>query len=198
MTSKKITLGILNADELAPEVEKEFGNYSDMFQRLFEKNNHPFIFKSYQVTQEIYPLDIDECDAYLVTGSKFNVYENIPWIIKLNKFIQQLSKKNKKIIGICFGHQIIAQALGGLVSKSNNGWGVGLMSSTVIKNQTWMRPAHNSISLLGIHQDQVIELPKDAVLLAESDFALIVAFKLEILFLLFRATLNSVKTIYYI
>lgn len=88
----------------------------------------------------------------------------------MNKFIQQLSKKNKKIIGICFGHQIIAQALGGLVSKSNNGWGVGLMSSTVIKNQTWMRPAHNSISLLGIHQDQVIELPKDAVLLAESDF----------------------------
>lgn len=48
--------------------------------------------------------------------------------------------------------------------------GVGLMSSTVIKNQTWMNPAHNSISLLGIHQDQVIELPKDAVRLTESNF----------------------------
>lgn len=168
MSYKKITVGILNADELALEVENKFGNYSDMFQQLFQ--NSPFVFKSYQVTQEIYPTDINECDAYLITGSKFSAYENITWIIKLKEFIKELHRQNKKLIGICFGHQIIAEALGGQVTKSSNGWGVGLMDSEIICNKPWMEPKIPSYALLISHQDQVEKLPEHAICIASNHF----------------------------
>ena len=170
MNSKKLTLGILDADELAPEVEKKFGSYSNMFQDLFNHNEYPFIFNSYQVTQETYPQNINDCDAYLITGSKASAYENTPWIIKLKEFIRQCQENDKKLVGICFGHQIIAEALGGRVNKSQNGWGVGLMSSAIEVNQSWMQPELKSYSLLVSHQDQVEQLPEKAIRLAASEF----------------------------
>lgn len=170
MKTNNITLGILNADELTPEIEAKFGNYSDMFQNLFINNKCQFSFNPYQVTQKIYPQDINDCDAYLITGSKSSAYENTHWIIKLKEFIRKLQKKNKKIIGICFGHQIIAEALGGKVEKNLKGWGVGLVNSKVDVYQSWMVPETTSYSLLASHQDQVIILPKDAIRIAGNSF----------------------------
>jgi GMP synthase (glutamine-hydrolysing) len=177
LSNNKITVGILNADELALEVENKFGNYSDMFQQLFQ--NSPFVFKSYQVTQEIYPTDINECNAYLITGSKFSAYENITWIIKLKEFIKELHRQNKKLIGICFGHQIIAEALGGQVTKSSHGWGVGLMDSKIICNKAWMEPKIPSYALLVSHQDQVEKLPEHAICIASNHFCLNSSFQLN-------------------
>jgi len=179
LDNKKLTLGILNTDELEPEVEHKFGNYSDMFQNLFQNNHHSFIFNTYQVTQEIYPQDIHDCDAYLITGSKASAYENLPWIIKLKEFIRELQQHNKKLIGICFGHQIIAEALGGKVTKSEKGWGVGLMSSDIQNNQSWMKPDIKSYSLLVSHQDQVERLPEKALCIAASQFCPNSSFQIE-------------------
>lgn len=168
MKKNKITLGILNTDDLTPEVEKEFGNYNLMFEKLFL--NYSVIFKHYQVTQDVFPADLNECDAYLITGSKFSVYEKLPWIIKLTEFILQLYQSNIKLIGICFGHQLVAQALGGSVLKSSKGWGLGAIESKVICHKTWMEPRLTSFNLLVTHQDQVEVLPEHATSFASNDF----------------------------
>ena len=121
MRDKKLRLGILNADELTPDVEEKFGNYNTMFESLF--SNSLFEFNFYQVTQKTFPENINECDAYLISGSKYSAYDNFPWVDLLKEFIVKLNENNRKLIGICFGHQIIAEALGGKVIKSLDGWG---------------------------------------------------------------------------
>ncbi len=178
MDNKNLTLGILNADELTPEVEQKFGNYSNMFQDLFKNNGFQFTFNTYQVTQENYPQDINDCDAYLITGSKASAYENIPWIVKLKEFVRECQQHNKKLIGICFGHQLIAEALGGRVEKSQKGWGVGLMKCTVEHNLSWMKSEQQHLSLLVSHQDQVVELPQQAERIAVNSFCLNSGFQL--------------------
>lgn len=168
MTHKKITVGILNSDELDPEVEQEFGNYYEMFEKLFISTS--LIFKHYQVTQDDFPADLNECDAYLITGSKFSIYDNFPWIIKLSEFILKLYESDIKLIGICFGHQLVAQALGGSTIKSPKGWGLGAITSRVICRKGWMEPPLDSFNLLVTHQDQVEVLPEHAIPLASNDF----------------------------
>lgn len=177
MSNKKLTVGILNTDELIPEFEDKFGNYSGMFKQLFQ--NSPFTFRSYQITQKKFPIEINECDAYLITGSKYCAYEKIDWIIKLKKFINELHQQNKKLVGICFGHQIIAEALGGRVTKNKNGWGVGLMDNQIEINQPWMEPTISSYSLLVSHQDQVDKLPEHAICIASNHFCPISSFQLN-------------------
>jgi len=165
-----LKLGILNADELSPEIVSTYGDYSDMFIQLFKKIDSSFTFSSYQVTQQRYPENIDECDAYLITGSKASAYEDEAWIARLKKYIRQLYAQRKKLVGICFGHQIIAEALGGRVEKSQKGWGVGLIHSEVLQKSNWINPELDDFSLLVSHQDQVTELPDQAVSIASSDF----------------------------
>lgn len=167
-------LGVLEADKLSREIQQTFGNYGDMFQRLLGSitpaADDELTFQNYQVTEFDYPKTIDDCDAYLITGSQFSVYENAPWIKQLQDYVIKLVDRPKKLIGICFGHQIIAQALGGEVQKNKQGWGIGMASSTVYQSKPWMRPAKQSFALLVSHQDQVMKLPPQAELLAGDDF----------------------------
>ena len=174
-------IGILEADELVDEIKKRYGTYSDMFQRLLSSVDETLSFHSYQVTQFIYPSSINECDAYLLTGSKFGVYEDFEWIKKLESFVVELYQANKKLTGICFGHQLIAQALGGLTEKSKNGWGVGLFSSDIrrpVQHGDWFNPEKDSFILPVSHQDQVVHIPPRAMLVASSAFCPNAAFQI--------------------
>lgn len=163
-------IGILEAEQLKPEIQQEFGSYGDMTRRLLTSVDSTVSFDVWPVINGHYPADINACDAYLITGSKASAYEDSPWIKQLEAYIQQLAERRKKLIGICFGHQLIAQALGGRVEKSSKGWGVGVMASDVINRQPWMQPFQKQFSLLVSHQDQVIELPTAAARIAGSDF----------------------------
>ena len=121
-------IGILKTDAVRPEWVAAFGEYPDMFERLVRGADSSARFTTWDVEAGIHPSEgeIDSVDGFIITGSKSSVYDDKSWIRDLEGLIQTLHAKRKKMVGICFGHQIIAKALGGLVSKSEKGWGVGI------------------------------------------------------------------------
>jgi GMP synthase-like glutamine amidotransferase len=167
---RTMKLGILKTDEVRPEWVPEFGEYPDMFMALLKQADPELEFAVYDVQRGQYPLDIDEVDAYLITGSKAGVYDDQPWIAKLMAFVRELHSRRKKLIGICFGHQLVAQALGGKVEKSGKGWGVGLHTHHFNTVPAWHGEDDSELDILVSHQDQVLEPPPEAQVLASSDF----------------------------
>ena len=109
-----------------------FGSYPDMFKKLLN-SNEDFLectqldFVVWPVINGTFPGSVNDADVWLITGSPFGVYEDHPWIYRLIEFVKLIYNAQVHMIGICFGHQIIAQALGGKVEKSMNGWFVLFM-----------------------------------------------------------------------
>jgi GMP synthase-like glutamine amidotransferase len=174
-----LIIGILEADVLDDEVIQLYGSYTERFEALLRTVEPQLDFQTYSVMQQHYPQNIDACDAYLVTGSKFSVYEDVDWIPRLEQFVVDCVALEKKLIGICFGHQLIAQALGGQVQKHTAGWGVGLASSDVTHMPPWLMPAQQQFSLLVNHQDQVTRLPQQASLVATNEFCPVAAYQVD-------------------
>ena len=176
-------IGILETDTLDPVIKEKYGSYAEMFQSLFLSVDDQLAFKIYPVIEGKYPKNMDECDAYLITGSKASAYDNEPWIKHLRDYIVALHEHKKKLIGICFGHQIIALALGGLTEKSEKGWAVGSSLSNIEKAKPWMGDvmsnANKQFSLLVSHQDQVTRLPAQAELIATNSFCPNASFQIE-------------------
>ena len=109
----------------------EFNSYPDMFETLLDGNPHHF-FTTFDVTASILPDSPDICDGYIITGSSAGVYEDHIWLEPLFSFIRACSGQHLPMVGICFGHQAIAHALGGTVVKFHDGWGVGNRQMTCI------------------------------------------------------------------
>ncbi|MCB1675117.1 MAG: GMP synthase [Halioglobus sp.] len=163
-------LGILKADAVRPEWVSEFGEYPDMFMRLLGRQDPDLAFAVYDVERGAYPKDIDEVDAYLITGSKSSAYDDQPWIARLMHFVRDLHRQRKKLVGICFGHQLVAQALGGSVVKSPRGWGVGLHTHRFIRRPRWHDQGDPDFKVLVSHRDQIARCAPGAQVLASSDF----------------------------
>ena len=163
-------IGILECDDIAPQLKDKFVPYPEMFKTLLREVDESLSFHDFAVHKGEMPLSIDSCDAYLITGSKAGVYEPLDWIAALEGFIKALDREQRKLVGICFGHQLMSQVLGGTVGKSDKGWGVGLSVNQVVAKKYWMQPYSDHLDLLVSHQDQVIELPPGAEVLASSDF----------------------------
>lgn len=129
--------------------------------------------REYKVAQGDFPQSVTECELWFITGSPKSVYEDIPWIHSLRDFVIQLDEKKVKTVAICFGHQMVAHALGGKVSKSPRGWGVGIRSFEMLAQKPWMNVSGihpQKLALLFSHQDQVDVLPPRAELLAQDEF----------------------------
>jgi len=163
-------LGILKTDTVRPEWVPEFGEYPDMFIGLLGRVDPGLQFRVYDVEQGEYPTDIDEVDAYLITGSKASVYDDEPWIARLMDFVRELDRRRKKLVGICFGHQLVAQALGGKTEKSPRGWGVGLHTYDFREAPAWHDGEDLAFGILASHQDQVVSNAAGARVLASSEF----------------------------
>ncbi|MEH6580543.1 MAG: GMP synthase [Halioglobus sp.] len=163
-------LGILKTDAVRPEWVPQFGEYPDMFAALLKRADPALEFSVYDVEEGQYPDAIDEVDAYLITGSKSSVYDDKPWIAPLMDFVRELDARKIKTVGICFGHQLIAQALGGKTEKSDKGWGVGLHSHTFNRLPAWHDGKDEELKILVSHQDQVVKTADGSVVLAGSDF----------------------------
>jgi GMP synthase-like glutamine amidotransferase len=163
-------LGILKTDAVRPEWVPEFGEYPDMFIALLGNLDPSLEFAVYDVEQGTYPADIDEVDAYLITGSKSSVYEDKPWIAALIGFVRELHRRRKKLVGICFGHQLVAEALGGKTEKYAGGWGVGLQAYRFSALPPWHDGGEPEFRVLASHQDQVVRNAEGAEVLACSEF----------------------------
>ena len=164
------TLGLLETDILYDDLLDDYGSYGQMFARFFDELNGGLEYRYYQVQQGELPQHPDECDAYLITGSKAGVYDPLPWMAPLQKWIADFYRRDAKLTGICFGHQIIAHSLGGYADKSARGWGVGVLATQARNFNQQHESTHGTLRLIHSHQDQVITLPPGAICLTGSDF----------------------------
>lgn len=163
-------IGILQCDDVTEALQAKHGNYPKMFTGLFEGLDTKLVFSVYRVIDGEYPHSVDDCDAYITTGSRYGVNDDEPWVHQFKQYIATLYACNKKLIGICFGHQMMVKALGGEVVKSPKGWGVGVAISVITQHKPWMDSSIEELSLVVSHQDQVTELPENTEILAASDF----------------------------
>lgn len=163
-------IGILNAYHFDATPGNFQENYNKLILEYVRKIFPNESIREYKIAFGDWPKSTSECEVWFVTGSAKSAYDLDEWITQLKQFIIQLDKHKSKLVGICFGHQIIAQSLGGRVEKSSKGWGVGVKSYKVIKNLSWMQPPLDQVSLLFSHQDQVEVIPPNAELLAEDSF----------------------------
>ena len=120
-----MNLGMLNTDAVKPEFAQKYGEYPDTFTEILIVIGPQLKLVTYEVLEGDYSADINEVDGYLITGSKLSVYDDVPWIKDLKDFVRELNETKKKVIGICFGHQLVAEALGGKTEPAVIGWCVG-------------------------------------------------------------------------
>ena len=152
-------IGILQTGHSPDELKDDLGDYGDMFVKLL--GNQGFEFEIFSVVDNQFPASIEDADGWLITGSKHGAYEDHDWIPPLEELIREIANIGDPLIGVCFGHQIIAQALGGKVEKFAGGWAVG--------RQTYDFGGAE-MSFNAWHQDQVTERPEGAMVLASNDF----------------------------
>ncbi|ODA66745.1 GMP synthase [glutamine-hydrolyzing] [Methyloligella halotolerans] len=153
-------IGILATGHSPDEIRDEEGDYDDLFHAFLAGKE--LSFETYPVIDDIWPDSPDDADGWLITGSKHGVYEDHPWIPPLEDFIRGAYAASVPVVGICFGHQIVAQALGGKVEKFDGGWSVGATEYKLKDGQ--------EARLIAWHQDQVIEPPADAEVEGSSAF----------------------------
>ena len=159
-------IGILETGAPPPDLATRFGDYGVMFEHLLGETVFEWVHFNVQAGE--LPPAPSACDGYLITGSSAGVYDPAPWIGATERFLRD-AKGEAALVGVCFGHQLMAQAFGGKVIKSPKGWGVGLHRYEVIHRRPWMDAAA-TIAAPASHQDQVIEAPPATTVLAGSDF----------------------------
>lgn len=192
MTPQTLNLGLLLCDDVDAEAHAQYGTYAEMFRAGFHQVDPHLRLHPITCYQGEIPPAPEAYDAYIISGSRHAAYDSLDWITQLQEFIRACHAQRKKMVGICFGHQLIAHALGGETKKSARGWGVGIHRTRITQPQPWMQalqpepqanpnptanptanptppqPVH--YNLVVIHQDQVTTIPRGFTTLAENDF----------------------------
>ena len=163
-------LGILAAGITPDELLSEFGAFSDMFIQLFNGTGCLFEYEVFDVRDGSFPDTVEQCDGWIITGSKCGVNQNLLWMRKLKQLVLDVFAAKIPMVGICFGHQIIADAFGGKVDKYKGGWGIGLHSYRFTGEHEFFIDTPAGFTINAMHQDQVITKPSNAQLFATSDF----------------------------
>jgi len=158
---------LLKCGSIYENLKEKFVDYDQMFIDVFQINAADISFDAFEVYNNAYPQNLQHYDGFLSSGSLASVYDPESWIKQYQTFVTGLHKEKRKHVGICFGHQMIAQALGGRVEKARQGWGMGIKETLLEQNLPWMNNStKNPINLIVSHQDQVVKLPENAVVLA--------------------------------
>ena len=141
MPSSPLRIAILECDQPLDTTRKELGGHTGLFKELFSsaadtlddpgippKDGLELITYDVVDAQDYSALDsLHGLDAILISGSRYNAFEDEPWILKLLDFVKNILDQNVvPLLGVCFGHQIIARAKGAKVGRSDRGWEVSV------------------------------------------------------------------------
>lgn len=152
-------IGILQAGHSPDELREAQGDYGEIFTSLLDGQG--FAFEIFSVVDGAFPAGVEDADGWLITGSKHGAYEDHAWIPPLEDLIRDIYAEGRPLVGVCFGHQIIAQALGGKVEKFSGGWSIGPVEYALEGDKA---------TIMAWHQDQVVDLPPGAEVIGQSDF----------------------------
>ena len=159
---------IIETGLVSPKNREIHGSYPQMFERLIGAADATVTFNTVSIPAGD-PLPVAEgLEAILITGSAAGVYDDLEWIVPLEEFVRTAHENKVPMVGVCFGHQLIAQALGGTVRKSEKGWGLGRHVYDVAPRNALIEGPH--IAVACSHQDQVITPPDGARTILSSDF----------------------------
>lgn len=172
-------VNILLCDTFPGLFPKTIPSYVSMFDRLFKSVEADTEIRVFNAHQGELPQTLHFNEIYLIGGCRLSAYDDVAWIKQLIGWIQQAYEVKVKLIGICFGHQIIAQALGGKVAKSPKGWGVGIRKSVLTDDEAITYFPDKEMRLLYNHHDQVMELPKRATVVATGSFCKYDSFRIS-------------------
>jgi GMP synthase-like glutamine amidotransferase len=173
-------LCVLDNDVLDPAVAPVYISYGAMTVRLLrDAGAKDWTFDIFNTMQGHYPASFDDYDAVLLTGSRADAFSQEPWVLELGRRVQQLLQSKKKLIGVCFGHQLIAMLMGARVGRAPQGWCTGRMTYQWHAPELAQAQGRTEFALLASHRDQVLELPRGATLLASSEFCPVAAFAVD-------------------
>jgi GMP synthase-like glutamine amidotransferase len=177
MVGRTIFVLVTNTDEsdFAQAHEKDAVKFATMIASVRpDWRTVPF-----QVKDGVFPLSLAGCDGVIITGSPASVHDDEPWIAPLLELIRELDRARMPTVGVCFGHQAIAAALGGTISRNPGGWGFGVAVTDYAVQEPWMQPPQARVSLYSAHNEQVTALPPRARLLGGSPFCPVGAFGVD-------------------
>ena len=163
-----IKIGILETGTNGSKLVN-YGSYADCFKRMLSTTSAQFSYQVYQTHHGELPRISDGCDAYIITGSASSALDPDTWIKSLSAFLIGVAPKHP-IVGICFGHQLLHQILGGKVEQSAKGWGIGVHQYDVMQCADWMAPCIERVGLMVSHMDQIVQAAKNTTVLAGSEF----------------------------
>ena len=163
-----VRIGLMMVGHVDPKSQHVAGDYPELFDAILKPFGVDLV--RYDLDEGRFPDDVHECDGWLCSPSRMSTYDPVPWLADVEELLRRIVQAEVPYVGICFGHQLLAQAMGGLVEKSAGGWGVGVRDYHVVSKRPWMDPSLDRFSLIGSHQDQVTRLPEGAELLFGSEY----------------------------
>lgn len=161
-------LGLLACDSIWEPLRTRHGDYADMIAAWLRDAGAHVELVNYAVHAGELPTRVDACDAWVLSGSRAGVYEELPWIPPLIDFVRAAHGARRSLLGICFGHQLLAHALGGRTERAPGGWGIGRLR-VALRTTPAGPPPQAALDLFMAHQDQVMALPPGAVWLGAAD-----------------------------
>ena len=163
-----LRIGLLRNDEFDGALYQNFGGYQELFTALLTTENFVPEITVYDMTAGQLPASPDQQQGWIIGGSRSSITEPEPWVAGLFRFIENLNAAQAPTVGVCFGHQAIAHALGGQVSRRAH-WGVGLLPAEIKATEWWMDPLHEAPIISFCHTDEVTQLPTGGRTIAEAD-----------------------------
>ena len=169
-TNSRFRLGVLQCDEVRAELKSEHGDYDQMITNAITGADRNIYSRTYRIFEGSLPASAYDCDGWITTGSRHSVNDESDWTKDFLGFVESAFNSDRPFVGICYGMQMMAKALGGVVEMAPVGWSVGVKTSQLYVKEEWLDESlTKTVNLLVSHKEQVVRLPERARCIAGSD-----------------------------